>query len=99
MSKAMAAFVQKYGIKDVHLWERYRKKVRTLTEAVYKEHKSTINPLNLPRTRGSRGYHLDHRKAIVQCFLDGDPPEFAARLENLQMLQAVLNLSKGRKHE
>lgn len=97
MKPAMAAFVKKYGIKDIHIWKRYSRKVRIMTEAIYKEHKTLINPLDHPRTRGSRGWHLDHRKPIVQCFLDGDPPEHAARLENLQMLQAVINLSKGRK--
>ena len=96
MSKAMAAFVEKYGIKDIEVWERYSKKVRTLTERVYLENIDTINPARHKRTRGSKGWHLDHRKAIVQCFLDGDPPEMAARIENLQMLPAFDNLSKGR---
>jgi hypothetical protein len=97
MSKAMAAFVEKYGIRDIEVWARYSKKVRTLTERVYLENIDTINPERHKRTRGSKGWHLDHHKAIVQCFLDGEPPEAAARVENLQMLPAFDNLSKGRR--
>ena len=97
MKPALAAFSEKYGIKDVEVWERYRKKARTLTERVYLENIEVINPMRHKRTRGSRGWHLDHRKAIVQCFLDGEPPETAARVENLQMLPAFDNLSKGRR--
>jgi hypothetical protein len=96
MSKALAAFVEKYGIKDIEVWKRYSQKVRGLTEVVYKLNIQTINPLGHKRTRGSTGWHLDHRKPIIQSFLDGDRPEFAARLENLQMMEAFANLSKGR---
>lgn len=91
---ATAASSEKYGIKDVHIWTRYRKKVRNLTEATYRQFIGQINPENLKRS--THDWHLDHRKAIVQCFLDGDPPEFAARRENLEMLTAYDNLSKGR---
>lgn len=99
MAVAMTAYCEKYGIKDVHVWQRYRKKVRHLTELTYRKHIAEINPAGHKRTRGSKGWHLDHKKPTVRCYLDGDPPEFAARKENLEVILAFKNLSKGRKYD
>lgn len=95
MSKAMDAYIEKYGRDfDVTLWEEYRTKVRRLTEKTYKQHKFEINPLNLKR--GVRTFHLDHRMPIIEGFLQGIPAEQIAAKENLQILPAFDNLSKGR---
>lgn len=92
---AMDAYIEKYGRDfDVTLWEEYRTKVRRLTEKTYKQHKFEINPLNLKR--GVRTFHLDHRMPIIEGFLQGIPAEQIAAKENLQILPAFDNLSKGR---
>jgi hypothetical protein len=98
MSKAMEAFMAKYGLteEDVKHWELYRIKVRRLTDVCYRQYQTEINPLDLKRS--THDWHLDHKKSIIQCFLDGDTPEVAACKENLQMLPAFENLSKGRKN-
>ena len=99
MAFAMAAFVAKYGITEAQMveYERYCKKVRTLSDKVYKENITEINPLGLKRGQRSEDYHLDHIMAIIEGFVQGLTPEFMARKENLQMLLAKDNLSKGRK--
>lgn len=96
MSKAMEAFIEKYGRDfDVTLWEEYRTKVRRLTEKTYKAHRLEINPLNLKR--GVHTYHLDHKMPIIDGFLQGIPAEQIAAKENLQILPAFDNLSKGKR--
>lgn len=84
------------GVPD-HLltaWEAYRRRTRRLTERTYRLHKTTINPLDLPR--GMTSYHLDHKFPIIEGFLQGHPPEFIARAENLHLITSTQNLSKGR---
>ncbi len=99
MAFAMAAFVAKYGITEAQMveYERYCKKVRTLSDKIYKENITEINPLGLKRGQRSEDYHLDHIMPIIEGFVQGLTPEFMARKENLQMLPAKDNLSKGRK--
>lgn len=93
----MDAYVAKYGITEDQLveFQRYSKKVRTLSDKNYKLHENEINPLGLKRSRYD--YHLDHIVPIIQGFKEGAAPEFMARKENLQMLPSKDNLSKGRK--
>ena len=97
MDSAMQAFIAKYGITEEQMiqYERYSKKVRHLSDKVYKLHEQEINPLGLKR--GMYDYHLDHIMPIIQGFKQGLAPEFMARKENLQMLPAKDNLSKARK--
>lgn len=66
---------------------------RQLSDRTYRKHKVTINPLSLPR--GMRTFHLDHKLPIFEGFKQGLTPEFMARVENLQMLPATENISKG----
>lgn len=96
---ATAAYVAKYGLdlQRTSEWDIFRSRARQLTEKNFRLHAVTINPLGLKRSQGKSGYHLDHIKPLIQCFLDGDQPEFASRVENLQMLSAFDNISKGRK--
>lgn len=96
---ATAAYVAKYGLSPLRVseWQIFRAKARQLSDKNFRLHAATINPLGLKRALGKSGYHLDHIKPLIQCFLDGDTPEFAARVENLQMLSGADNISKGRK--
>lgn len=92
----MAAYVAKYGRDfDIQKWIDYRSLVRKLTEQTYRAYKTEINPLNLKRGRAT--WHLDHRVPIIEGFLQGRPPEELASKENLQMLPAFDNISKGRR--
>lgn len=97
MAIAMSAYEAKYGITEEQMveYERYRKKVRHLSDKVFKEHHDEINPLQ--HKRGMYSYHLDHIMSIIEGFIQGLTPEFMARKENLQMLPAKDNLSKGRR--
>ncbi|WP_407304010.1 hypothetical protein [Acinetobacter sp.] len=99
MAKAMDGYLAKYGITPEQLadLERYTKKVRGLTGKTYKLYEKEINPLRLKRGQGPDDYHLDHIMPIIQGFKENLAPEFVARKENLQMLSAFDNLSKGRK--
>jgi hypothetical protein len=69
-------------------WQRYKSAVTALTEQAYKQHKSTINPENLPRGKaGQQGaYHLDHIVPKRFCFNNGIPAEMCADHRNLQMI-------------
>lgn len=95
-AKATAGFVAKYGIDPARIgeWEIYRHTVRRLTERTYRLHRAEINPLNLIRGRST--YHLDHRMPIIEGFVRGLDPAALAVKENLQILPALDNLSKGR---
>lgn len=97
MAVAMSAYEAKYGITEEQMveYERYCKKVRHLSDKVFKEHHDEINPLQ--HKRGMHSYHLDHIMPIIEGFIQGLTPEFVARKENLQMLPAKDNLSKGRR--
>jgi len=97
MAHARTFFMAKYGITEeqMKLYERYQKKVRHLSDRTYKLHQSEINPHGF--IRGMLQYHLDHKVPIIEGFKRGLPPEELARKENLQMLPAFDNLSKGRK--
>lgn len=82
-------------IKNPVGWIEYKHVVRRLTENTYAQFKAEINPLDLPR--GMRTNHLDHIVSIAEGYERGLAPEYMARKENLQMLAALDNLSKGRK--
>lgn len=98
MAKAMEAYIEEYGRDfDVALWEEYKVAARRMTERTYKANEHEINPLNLKR--GVRTWHLDHKMPIIEGFLQGIPVEVIAAKENLQILPAFTNMSKGRKHE
>jgi hypothetical protein len=95
MKKALDAYLEKFGYKDLLAYARYQKRVRALSDKVYQEHKHEINPHNLDR--GMYTYHLDHKVTIIEGFMRKLEPEFIARKENLQMLSATENLRKGRR--
>lgn len=70
------------------LYFTYR--VRQATQRVYNSFKDQIDPNNL---RG-KGYHLDHKVSIKQCFIEGKSIEETAALENLEIVTEEENLKK-----
>lgn len=95
MKVALDGFMDKYAVDyDLDKMHDFRKKVRGLTEKVYKSNKHLINPNDLPRGRNT-GYHVDHIVPIIECFKRGWTAEQAADVSNLQMLPWMDNLSKG----
>ena len=98
--KAMAGYIEKYGLDEKARTDlrAYTRKVRGISEKTYRDNIDAINPERHPRLLGNQGWHLDHRVAIVECFRQGWPPEKAGSLDNLQMLPAGENMSKGRRH-
>ena len=94
MAKAMAVYIDVHGRDyDLAVYEDYCQKTRYLSDKTYQLHKDEINPLGLPR---GLEYHLDHIVPIIEGFKRGLPPEAMAVKENLQMLPAKENLSKGK---
>jgi hypothetical protein len=91
-----AGYIAKYGITRAELadFRRYSQKVRSLSDTVYRHNKAEINPQGFKR--GVYDYHLDHKIPIIEGFRLNKPPEEMAVKENLQMLPAFDNLSKGR---
>jgi len=69
-------------------WKLYKSAVNKLTKQHYKQHKSKINPNNLPTGRaGTEGaYHIDHIVPIKYCYINQIPIELCAHPDNLQML-------------
>ena len=76
-------------------WVKYRHRVFHATRITYRDHKEKINPNNLPRgTAGLDGaYHLDHIIPIRYCFENNIPVDVCARVDNLQMLPWLDNVS------
>lgn len=83
----------KESLKYLKGLEQFRKKVRVLSEGIYREYKAIINPDNLPRGR-HENYHLDHIKSIHYCYHNDIPAEECAHQSNLQMLPWAENISK-----
>jgi len=76
-------------------WQQYKSTVTKLTHISYKNNKSIINPLNLPKGRaGTPGaHHTDHIVPIRYCFNHSIPPEICSHPSNLQMLEWAPNIS------
>lgn len=94
----MQGYIDKYGLDEKARTDlrAYTRKVRGLSEKTYRDNIDVLNPDRHPRMLGNQGYHLDHIVSIVECFKQGWTPEEASSLENLQLLEASANLSKGR---
>lgn len=77
-------------------YKRYCLEVRGLTEENYKKYSDIINPDNLTRSRCGveNGYQLDHIKSIKECWNQNLSVEFAASVENLEMISWQQNLKK-----
>jgi hypothetical protein len=95
MSKAMSAYIAKYGADyDLEKFREYKLKVTRLTARTYECWKHIINPMNYSRGHGAGYWHLDHRVPTIWCFKNGVAPEIAASAQNLQMLPSGENLQK-----
>jgi len=83
---------------DTAVFKEYQKKVRLMTEQIYKKFKNEINPNGYPRgTAGQDGiYHLDHIIPICVGFSEGLPVETIADKNNLRMLPWKENLSRSK---
>ena len=77
---------------DRDAWGLYRFEVGRLTSKAYKEHKSLINPDDLPV--GLKAYHIDHIYSIKRGFENNIAPEIIAHVSNLRMLWYQENISK-----
>lgn len=82
---------------DTPQYVRFRNSVAKLTEKVYKEHKSIINPNDYPRTIAGTegGYQIDHKTSIRFGFDNGLSIEELCEVTNLQMLPWRENVVKG----
>lgn len=84
---------------DLTVYADYQKKVRGLSEKTYNMHIDTINPERHVRMLGNQGHHLDHIVSIIDCFKAGFSVETAASLPNLRILEAGVNMTKGRRSD
>lgn len=77
-------------------WEAYRNAVYQITEQVYAQNVSLINPNNYKRGIAGQPdcYHLDHIISVRRCFELNVPPEICGHITNLQMLSWQDNISK-----
>jgi len=73
------------------LW--YEHQVRKLSEKNYRK-----EYLDGKKYRG-KGYELDHRMSIVECFEQEVPVECAGHICNLKLIPKQQNRSKGRYSE
>ena len=98
---ATKAYVAKYGrTYDLKLWKDYKLKVEALSNQAYEAHKSSLNPLNLPRCKPAThpdAVNLDHLIPIIYGFKNGLAPELLANLRNLKIVPARDNLRKKQK--
>lgn len=78
-------------------FKRYANKVHWLTQKVYKNNKSIINPQNLKRTLCGvpGGYQLDHKISVKEGFEKHLPAHEISNVNNLQMLPWKENRTKG----
>jgi hypothetical protein len=81
------------------LFKDYYNKVYWLSEKIYEENISLINPDNLPRTLAGieGGYQLDHVVSVHIGFLYNISPDLISSLENLRLISWKENRQKGDK--
>lgn len=77
-------------------YNKYKRKVRFLTEKTYRKNKNSLNPKDLPRTicGVKDGYQLDHKTGVADCFLQGISAEDCSHVSNLQLIKWEENLKK-----
>jgi hypothetical protein len=75
----------------------YTQLVRILTEIALKENGESRFGKNWESQRGKYKKHIDHAVSIRTGFLNDIDPHVIAHIENLQLLEADGNLSKGSK--
>lgn len=70
---------------------QYNKLVTRVTDWMYREHKSILDPDSL---RG-KGWHIDHRVSKLEGYLKGIPAQVIGDISNLILLEASENMSKA----
>jgi len=82
--------------KEYPKYNKYKNKVRYLTNRIYEKYKTELNPKNLKRTKCgvSGGYQLDHIISVFECFYKNISIEECVSKENLQMIRWEDNLKK-----
>ena len=77
-------------------YTKYSRTVHALSQKVYIENISVINPNNYPRTLCGveGGWQLDHIVPIKECFQRGLTPKEASSIDNLRMLPWHDNLMR-----
>lgn len=83
---------------DLAVYEDYARKCRNESEKTYLLFRHILNPHNHPRMLGNVGHHLDHRVPIRICFDFSIDPRIVGSLQNLEIIEAKANLSKGKHH-
>lgn len=93
----VAGYIAKFGITEDQIrdFARYKRKVYGLSDVVYLANQAELNPNGY--ARGRHTWHLDHIIPVVHGFKEGWPPEKLAVKENLRLIPAKENLSKGRR--
>ena len=91
--------MKKFGIKrnrKTSDYEKYKRRVRWLSEKTYAENKNILNPNGYPRTLCGvpGGYQLDHIVGLYECYIRGTSVETASSLNNLQFIPWEENLQK-----
>jgi hypothetical protein len=78
-------------------WEKYKYRVRQITERMWKQYNGFINHYGV--TRGRSTYHIDHQVSIKEGFDLNIPPEIIEHWTNLHLKPAKENISKNSKSE
>jgi len=80
------------SVKNKEGWEQYHFLVWSYSEKNYLKFKDIINPNNYKR---SKNFHLDHKYSISEGFKNNIDPLIIGGVNNLQIISAKENLSKG----
>lgn len=109
-SKATKSVVDRCDDRDAMLYEKhgidkktYIRLVRRETAKTYKMFKEYINPLNLTIARAGQtdAFHVDHIVSIAASYELDSPihPKVLGSLINLQMMEGLENITKGKSIE
>lgn len=80
------------GFAEKSLFRMYKTHVWTMTNKNYRTYKDVVDPGGLR----SREYHLDHMVSVREGFEKNVPPYIIADINNLIVIPAFDNLSKGK---
>ena len=83
---------------EIDRFEKYSKKVRSLTRFNYLKNISNIDK-DMLKTKYPKEYHVDHIFSISDGYLNDVNPDIVASICNLRVITKEDNLRKGRKSE
>ena len=95
-SKERIDGIEKRRNQNIKEYKKYDGQVRRMSDKVYEENKSIINPDGHKRTLCGvdNGYQLDHIKSIKECWNEGLSVEEASKIENLRIIPWKENLGR-----